>query len=695
MKIPDLMNREPFLLRKSDTVRYAASKFSEKKIDAALVIDESRKPMGLFTKANLFDVIGGGHKTTMAVESWMTTPVPTVGENDRAEVILKGIAALVCVVDAEEKILGTLARDDVRNAMMLEFEKSHEKLKTVLESSYNGIIAIDTRGRITNWNTAAERITGISRKKAEGQILTDVLPLSELMNVLRNGKTRLGQKLQLGHTLAISNRAPIIRGGEIVGAVAVLQDLSDLESVAAELKTTRELNKELEAIIDSVYEGLYITDGQANTLRINKAYTRLTGIKPEEVLGKNMKELVASGTYSDSVTLLVLEKRKPVTIMHSIKGKKRVLITGNPVLNEKNEVFRVVTTVRDVTELNRLKEKLEKVEKLSAKYHLEIQHLRNQQMIQTELIAPSEKMKEVVNLAYQAAQGDATILILGETGVGKELVAHFIHKNSPRNQAPFINVNCAAIPDNLLESELFGYEKGAFTDATNPKPGMFELADTGTIFLDEIGDLAFGLQAKLLRVLQEKEVTRIGGTKHRRLDIRIIAATNRDLATLVKKGAFREDLYYRLNVIPIIVPPLRMRKEEIPYLARHFLSLFNKQYGRTRSLEDRHMETLMQYSWPGNIRELRNVIERWVVIDNEDLLFREDREAEGVPVSFPRTDEPMRLKEAVFELEKHLLLKALKTAGSTRKAARKLGISQPSLLRRTKKYGIETRGETG
>ena len=690
MKISGVMTPDPFCLRTTDTVGYAASKFREEKIDAAPVVDEAGKPVGLFTKTHLFDVVEGGHDSGASVERWMTSPVTTVAPHSPAEDVLKGRFPAAPVVDAEGRIVGIVTRDDVRNSLLVEFGKSHEKLKTILESSYNAIIAIDAKGFVTNWNSASERITGIGRKQAIGRMLTDVLPMSELMTVLKNGRTKRGQKLQLGQTVAITNRAPIIKGGEIVGAVAVLQDISDLESIAAELKTTRELNKELDAIIDSVYEGLYITDGQANTLKINKAYTRLTGIKGDEVLGKNMKELVDSGYYSQSVTLLVLEKKKPVTIMHVIKGKKKYLITGNPVYNENNEIFRVVTTVRDVTELNRLKQKLETAEKLSAKYHLEIQHLRSQQMKQTEFIERSEKMKDVLNLAFQAAKGSATVLILGETGVGKELVARYIHKNSPRSQAPFINVNCAAIPENLLESELFGYEKGAFTDATTFKPGMFELADTGTIFLDEIGDLAFSLQAKLLRVLQEKEVTRIGGTKHRKLNIRIIAATNRDLGRLVKEGSFREDLYYRLNVIPILIPPLRMRMEEIPYLARHFLAVLNKQYGRSKAMDDRDIETLMQYTWPGNIRELRNIIERWVVVENEDLISLVRLEDEGLPAPFQQSDKAVLLKEAVSELEKRLLSEALTSGGSTRKAARQLGISQPSFLRRARKYGIDT-----
>ena len=390
MKVKDAMISPPFCLMETDAVRYAAIKFSEKGIDGAPVMNEAGKPVGLFTKFNLFEFIKQGLAGSIPVKKLMTTPVPTVSTDTSVEDILRRNLHLAAVTDREGKLVGTVTRESIRTVLLIEYERSHDKLKTILESSYNAIIAVDAKGHITNWNPAAERLTGVGHRQAIGRFLQDILPKNEMLNVLKTGKSKHGQKVPFGETVAISNRAPIIRRGEIVGAVSVLQDISDLENIAAELKLTRELNKELDAIIDSVYEGLYITDGEANTLRINKAYTRLTGIKADEVIGKNMRELVASGYYSQSVTLLVLEKRKPVTIMHDIKGKKRCLITGNPIFNEKNEIFRVVTTVRDVTELNRLRQKLERTEKISEKYHLEIEHLRSEQMKATEIIGPGK-----------------------------------------------------------------------------------------------------------------------------------------------------------------------------------------------------------------------------------------------------------------------------------------------------------------
>ena len=567
-----------------------------------------------------------------------------------------------------------------------------EKLKAILESVYNAIVAVDDQGIITIFNPAAERITGIPASKAIKRHVSEVIPNTGLLEILETGDYKYSQKIQFGGATAISNRAPIIKDNEIIGAVAVLQDISDLEAVSAELKASKELNKELDDIIDSVYDGLYITDGHGFTTRINSSYTRMTGIKPDEVLGRHMQELVEAGYFSQSVTLIVLEKKEPVTIMHTIKGEKRCLITGNPIFNEKGEITQVVTNVRDMTTLTDLKEKLEQTEELSRRYHLELEHLRKQQMEKSGALGQSLEMEHVLDLAQRAAEVDATVLVLGETGVGKEVIAREIHKKSPRSNGPFIKVNCAAIPENLLESELFGYDRGAFTGASNKgKPGMFELANSGTILLDEIGELPLALQVKLLRVLQEKEVARIGGTQSQDLDVRIIAATNQNLERQIKKGLFREDLFYRLNVIPIVIPPLRHRPEDISLLVKHYLDMFNKRYKKDRKLSTEALEVLKHYSWPGNIRELKNLIERLVIMINEDTItpnhLRELQDDRTSEMNFLHDAQP-KLEEAVFSVEKQLIIRALKDYGSTRKAAKVLGVSQSTVVRKAKKHGI-------
>lgn len=575
---------------------------------------------------------------------------------------------------------------------MVDRKQFHEKVKVILEAVYNAIIAVDSKGIVTTWNPSAERITGVPAENAIGRYVMDLIPNTGLLDILQTGECSYGKKIEIGDVKALTNRSPIINNGKVTGAVAVLQDISDLEAVATELRASRQLNKELDAIIDSVYEGLYITDGKGYTTRINKSYTRITGIKPEEVIGWHMQDLVEKGYYSQSVTLIVLEKKQPVTIMHTIKGAKRCLITGNPVFDEKGEIICVVTTVRDITELINLKEKLERSEELTRRYHLELEHLR-QQMVKSDLIGNSKEIKMVEELAERASQVDATVLLLGETGVGKDIIARKIHRESPRREGPFIKVNCAAIPENLLESELFGYEKGAFTGAQNKgKPGMFELADSGTILLDEVGDLPLNLQAKLLRVLQEKEITRIGGTKPQKLNLRIIAATNRDLQKLVGKSLFREDLYYRLNVVPINIPPLRARREDIPLLARHYLNIYNQKYNRKKQLSSSALEILTRYNWPGNVRELTNLLERLVIITNENIIDCEHLQGlvendKPALLADNRSSEAL-LEEAVARLEKELITRALSVHKSTRKAARVLGVSQPTVVRKAKKYGI-------
>jgi len=479
--------------------------------------------------------------------------------------------------------------------------------------------------------------------------------------------------------------------GKLVG---ILTKTNLLMGYYKDLQEVKRLNKELDAIIESSYDGFYITDGNGYTLRINSAYSRITGIKPEEVIGKHMKELVDKGVYSQSVTLLVLKKKKPVTIMHDIKTGKRVLITGNPVFNEKGEIERVVTNVRDITELNRLKKQLEETKELTQRYHMELQELRNKQQELDGIVAKSTEMRKTIEMAEKVAKVDSTVLILGESGVGKEILAKIIHASSRRNNGPFIKVNCAAIPETLLESELFGYEGGSFTGAKKKgKPGMFELARNGTIFLDEIGELPLNLQPKLLRVIQDRELIRVGGSHPVELDVRIIAATNRDLEEMVRKGKFREDLFYRLNVVPITIKPLRERKDDILPLIVHFVERFNKKYQLNKRFASTTVDILMEYTWPGNIRELENMIERLMVMVNDDVIqpHHLPGRIKGTALTINhllKDDAIIPLKKAVAETEKNLIKKALEKYKTTRKAAKALGIDQSTVVRKAQKYEL-------
>lgn len=361
-------------------------------------------------------------------------------------------------------------------------------------------------------------------------------------------------------------------------------------------RTLEETKKHLEMIIENSFDGIYITDGNANTVMINHSYEQITGLSKKEVFGKNMKKLVSGGIISQSGSLKAIEERRTVTLMQEFKTGKKAMITSTPVFDEAGQVDMVVTNVRDLTEIYRLKEKVEEQEQEEEKLRRNLEHV--QQCLVTEnMIAQDKNTLQAVLLAGKVAPLDATVMLLGETGVGKEVFAKHIYQNSSRKDQNFIKVNCGAIPENLIESELFGYEKGAFTGANrNGKMGLFELADKGTIFLDEIGELPLSMQVKLLRAIQEGEIERIGGTKPISIDVRIIAATNRNLEQMMKEGTFREDLYYRLMVFPIQIPPLRERKDDIAPLAEFFLSQFNKKYNFHKKFSESSLCILNEYA---------------------------------------------------------------------------------------------------
>lgn len=470
-------------------------------------------------------------------------------------------------------------------------------------------------------------------------------------------------------------------------------------AVMAQLKEAREFD--FREIGDHLYDGIYITDGEGKTMYVNKAYTRITGIPAHEVVGKYVAELMVGGLYKNAVTPEVLRTKKQVNAMaESLRNGIKMLITGNPIFDSAGNVKKVVVIDREMSDLLEMKaeldasqEKMKAVEEDKDKKRAEIEHLRKLHFGKT-LIAKSEQMEKVLASINQIARLDVTVLITGETGVGKEVVANAIRINSAREKGPFVKVNCAAIPATLLEAELFGYEKGSFTGAASSgKMGMFELADKGTLLLDEIGEMSLELQSKLLRVIQHKEVNRIGGTKQIQTDVRILSATNCELKDLVRQGKFREDLYYRLNVFPIAIPPLRERREDIDLLVRHFLANFNAKYGKAVVIDPDGMNVLRSYDWPGNVRELQNVVERIVIISDMSATVSGLRVAGLLdidPLLMNEAENNMGLYQLIEDTERRMIEKALRLGGSTRKAALILKIDQSTIVKKAKKFGIAT-----
>lgn len=446
------------------------------------------------------------------------------------------------------------------------------------------------------------------------------------------------------------------------------------------------------SIGDAISDGICVVDNKGTVISISKGYTEITGISEEEILGRNIDVLIKDGYFSEAVSLEVIKKKKKVSSLSVIiKNNKKVLITGTPFFDDNGQVSHVLTVMRDLTELIKLKDELEEAENKSKRYLDELKSLKNKYRKTEGIIGENIKIKELKELIKYVAKTDATVLITGETGSGKEVFARQIHNESNRKNMPYIKVNCAAIPDSLLESELFGYEKGAFTGAQNKdKLGMFEMANGGTILLDEIGEMPMNLQSKLLRVIQEKELMRVGGTKTIKLDVRIIASTNVNIGELIKSGKFREDLFYRLNVVPIKIPPLRERKDDIPILANGFLERLNIKYDKNKQFEDIALATFQYYDWPGNVRELENAIERLVVInDNPYINSTEIANMVGMDkITLPGLESDMPLKKAVDMLEKEMIESALRKYGSTYKAAKVLGVTQPTVFRKAKALGI-------
>jgi transcriptional regulator with PAS, ATPase and Fis domain len=473
-------------------------------------------------------------------------------------------------------------------------------------------------------------------------------------------------------------------------------------------------------------DGVYLSDENGFVIAANGGYSNITGISGDEIVGKHMQTIINEKYLNgDYVTInaeslngfivkddnsniqslifekpraicgLVLELKKEVSVMGTliVKGEKKVvLFIGKPYFDEYGTLKYVLVLMRETTEFSKLKSKLEQAEKKSREYLDELLHLRGKKT-EDSFIGKDYAIEKIKQLINYVAKTDATVLITGETGVGKEIVAREVYRKSCRSTGPYVKVNCAAIPESLMESELFGYEKGAFTGASKKeKHGFFEMANGGTILLDEIGEMPVKLQSKLLRVLQEKEITRIGGAKAIKLDIRVIASTNQNIEEQIKKGTFREDLYYRLNVIPVKIPPLRERKSDIALLAYNFLEKFTKRYNKNKEFDASAIEALSCCEWPGNVRELENTIERLVIIGDEGLIT--DRDVINVlgkdKITYVAADNiEISLKDAVDKVEKKIIEEALKKYRSSHKAAKVLGITQTTVLRKAKALGIK------
>ncbi len=571
-------------------------------------------------------------------------------------------------------------------------------IELILNSTHDAMISVDVNSVITLFNAAAERLTGHHAYDVIGTNIKEVIKTTRLPYVLETGVAEINQRQALDNIEIITSRLPLIdEDGAVFGAVAIFRDITDAVALAEELTNLKEIQGTLEAVFRCTKDAISVVNQEGIHMLINPAYTAITGLEESDVIGKEFSvDLVDELDNGRSVHQQVLKTKKPVDSMILIAGRhqRKVIASAAPLIVN-GELRGSVAVIHDISEINMLHQELDKAKRiirsLEAKYTFE------------DIKGKNPLLHEAINKAEIAAQTPATVILRGESGTGKELFAHAIHNASNRKNSQFVRVNCAAISENLLESELFGYEEGAFTGAMKGgKVGLFERASGGTIFLDEIGEINLSTQAKLLRVLQEKEILKVGGTKSIPVNARVISATNIDLERAVENGTFRKDLYYRLNVIPIRIPSLRERKDDLRVLTEHLIDKFNMEYGRSvKWIEEPALSTIRQYDWPGNIRELENYIGRAVInmkltektITVNHLPRIDALEGQEIAVHVEEIDldvELLSLSEVVEKVEAEHIKRMLKTCNNNKtQTAKSLGVSIRSLYYKIDKYGIE------
>ncbi|MCT4605713.1 MAG: sigma-54-dependent Fis family transcriptional regulator [Marinisporobacter sp.] len=569
------------------------------------------------------------------------------------------------------------------------------ELEVILDSTHDAMIAVDKKGIITLFNKAAKKLTKLEGMKVLGRSITEVITNSRLPFILETGKSELNQKQPLGDIAIVTNRMPVKDDdGKVIGAVAVFRDITEIKELAEEITNLKEMQSMLQAIFHSTEDAISVVNEEGIGVMINPAYTRLTELKEEKIIGEICTVDIAEG---ESIHLKVLKTKMPIKNARLKVGpaRKEVLADAAPMIVD-GELRGSVAVLHDLTEIKRLTYELDQakkiIRKLEAKYTFE------------DIVGEDEQLLAAINRAKKVAITPATVLLRGESGTGKELFAHAIHNESNRKYRQFVRVNCAAISESILESELFGYEEGAFTGARKGgRKGLFEQANGGTIFLDEIGEISLSTQAKLLRVLQEREIVRVGSSTPININVRVIAATNLDLERAIKRGSFREDLYYRLNVIPIIIPPLRHHKKDIPLLVKHFIKKYNQEYGRfVKDFSENALKKLMDLEWKGNIRELENFIGRAMINMkfNEmiikprhlPLLDEKIKKETNKPMEWiEKNDEEKKTLEEIVNISEEAYIRKVlyENEYNKTKTAQELGISIRTLYYKLEKYHIE------
>ena len=691
MLMSDMMTRNVPLLHPKDNLGQGVALLRWTKLDALPVVDEDGLLIGIFTKSNVLDAFLAGADPSEAIQQHYNRQVVTVQANtsyreveQRAKQSSVGTGV---VIDKERKALGIFTKVDMIMALFREAEQLAVELNTVYQAMPNGIIVVDRNNRIQQMNPSGEKILGMKQEALKGCLFSSVFSNLDLSVVLNQSQHLVGVQTQLNQVNVICNISPL---GEVAGAVIVFQALTDLDQVALELDSTKRLYETLFTVTNIAYEAIFVVDEQGKITLVNEAACRFFGKREKELLHQPVDQVMENTRLFRTLKTGMAETNE-IQVIHGrpyIVSRLPIVRQGKIIGAVGKIVFQKLEEVKDVAErLAQMDHEL--------KYYKEKVGATRLAVTFNQIVTVSQDMRRLKQEAEMAARGNSTIMLTGESGTGKELFAEAIHQASPRRKGPYVKVNCAAVPENLLESEFFGYASGAFTGAQKGgKAGKFAIANEGTLFLDEIGDMSLNLQSKLLRVLEDKSFEPLGSNESVKVDVRIIIATNKDLIQKVERGEFRSDLYYRLNVINFHLITIRDRSEDIIPLVHVFLERLNQDFGKQiTGVSPAVRKILVGHRWPGNVRELKNVIERAVNFASGEML-----ELEDLPFYLrePKIEEPLssakgwNLENAHEHLDKETLEKALlKMRGNKSEVARLLGISRSWLYEKMRRYDIK------
>ncbi|MDZ5473019.1 sigma 54-interacting transcriptional regulator [Bacillus sp. 31A1R] len=687
IEFKDMISPVDCVVTEDTTLQEIVQLMQKKKWNTIPVTNLEGECTGVFTRSGLFQMILDEKPLTTSIHSYIKREAKTIYSNttfnEVERVVQQSEVGTGIVVDEKRKVIGLFTKTDMVLSLLNSSNSLRTQLETILQHTNMGVMMTDERSHILYVNERVCSLIDQAPQVLHNQCLLNVFPGLK-------GKVNSNQiiQLEINHTKFILHFSPYQTAKKKKGYIILFQHLTEIETLAQELESVKNLKSTLETAIDSAYDGILMTDDKTKVQMVSPSLLELFNLQKEDVIYKPVENVFPQF----NLTPIFKSETAEISEFLEINGIKYI-VHKLPILQDGKCIGVIAKVVyRQLNEVSELFKKLQRAENKANYYHSQYEKAELARFTWDHILSTDPYMEKLKKSAAKAAKGRSTVLIRGESGTGKELFAHAIHNSSARREGKFVIVNCAAIPEDLLESEFFGYEEGAFTGAKQRgKIGKFDLANGGTLFLDEIGDMSLSLQAKLLRVLQEREFYRVGGTKKIQVDVRIIAATNRPLEEMVEEGQFREDLYYRLNVISLNIPPLRNRMSDVEHLLEHLLVDLNNVLGTSiTGIDLSAKDCLLNYDWPGNVRELRNVMERAMTFAEHGRIQLDDLPDYMIKKVSSAQHTPSRNVNLVEELEIQTILKVIdQTNGNKAKAARILGISRSGLYEKIKKYQLK------